>query len=432
MNSKCNLQNSSNNINTLTDHLFRHESGKMVSVLTKIFGTENLETAEDVVQQTFIDSMQVWKLKGIPDNPSAWLFRVAKNKAIDHIRRHKHAVQYDFNDNERALLTSEYTLTTTMEHLWKEEAIQDDQLRMMFACCHPDISAENQITLVLKTLCGFSTSEIAKAFLTSEDTVSKRLYRTREFFRLQKIKLEIPSDQDLIKRTGSVLNSIYLLFNEGYNSTNSEDLIRRDLIDEAILLCKLLTENKNTQLPEAFALMALMCFHSSRIASRLTPEGEIILLSRQDRSKWNHNLIAEANEYMNKAAFGEKISSYHIEAAIAFEHCIADNFDTTNWERILELYDWLCKSSHSEIAEINRAVVILKLQGASAAMTALHNLKDKNKVEDYYLYQSLLGEIYCEKNNKAKAKTHFEKAMRLTKSIKEKKLLSEKIKTLFY
>ena len=425
------MNTSPNNINKLTDHLFRHESGKMVSVLTKIFGVENLETAEDVVQQTFIDAMQVWNLKGVPDNPSAWLYRVAKNKAIDVIRKNKHSVQYDFSDSERALLKSEYTLSATMENLWKEELIKDDMLRMMFACCHPEIAPENQITLILKTLCGFSTAEIAKAFLTSDDTVSKRLYRTKEFFRKQKIKLEIPSVNELKNRTDAVLNSIYLLFNEGYNSTQSNELIREDLIAEAKLFCKLLCENSYTQQPETYALMALICFHSSRTESRLTAEGEIILLPYQDRSKWNHNLIAEGNDYMDKAAFGDSISSYHLEAAIAFEHCIADKFETTNWERILELYDWLCKLNPSEITEINRAVVILKFHGASAALTALNNLKHKYKADNYYLYQSLLGEIYALQNDKNKAKAHFEKAIKLTLSNKEKKLLHEKITTMF-
>lgn len=419
-----------NHIHKLSDHLFRHEAGKMVSVLTKIFGTENLETAEDVVQQTFMDAIGIWKLKGIPDNPSAWLFRVAKNKAIDIIRRNKHAVQYDFNDNERALLKSEYTLAVAMETLWKDEAIQDDMLRMMFACCHPDIAPESQITLVLKTLCGFSTAEIAKAFLTSEDTVSKRLYRTKEYFRERKVKLEIPSATDLKKRSNTVLNSIYLLFNEGYNSSHADALIRKDLIDEAMLLCKLLIENKNTQLPEAFALMALMCFHSSRSESRLSPEGEIILLARQDRSKWDYSLMEEGNTYMNKAAFGDMISAYHLEAAIAFEHCVAQTFETTNWKRILELYDWHLKINPSEITEINRAVVVLKLQGGAAALKALSHLNDRNKTENYYLYHSLLGEIYKEQYDLLRAKTHFEKAMELTHSEQEKKLLREKITAL--
>ncbi len=402
----------------------------MVAVLTKIFGTENLETAEDVVQDTLLQAMQVWPFKGIPDNPSAWLFRAAKNKAIDIIRRNKHAIQFDFSDNERILLTSNYSFAATMDDFWKEELVKDDVLRMMFACCHPEISEENQITLILKTLCGFSTAEVAKAFLTSEDTVSKRLYRTKEFFRRQKIKLVIPSANELKSRTEAVLKSIYLLFNEGYNSTHSEELIRKDLIDEAMRLCKLLAENAHTQQPETFALMALMCFHSSRSASRLTPEGEIILLPHQDRRKWNFQLIAEGNAYMDKAAWGDALSAYHLEAAIAFEHCAAESFDKTNWEKILEYYEWLGKISSSPITELNRAVAILQVHGASAALTALESRvfgTDKKKMETFYLYHSLLGEIYSRLNNPVEAKKRFETAIKLTQSETERKLLKEKI-----
>lgn len=402
----------------------------MVSVLTKIFGTENLETAEDVVQQTFIDALSVWKLKGIPDNPSAWLFRVAKNKAIDVIRRNKHSVQYDFNDSERALLTSEYTMMTTMDNLFKEELIKDDLLRMMFACCHPGISQENQITLILKTLCGFSTAEIAKTFLTGEDTISKRLYRTKEFFREHKIPFVIPSVDELKNRTETVVNAIYLLFNEGYNSTNTEELIRKDLIEEAMMLCKLLTENSNTQMPEVYALMALMCFHSARSNSRLTAEGEIILLPYQDRSKWNFDLIALGNDYMNKAAFGEEISSYHIEAAIAYEHCSAKSFKETNWKKILELYEWLCKISSSPIWEMNKAIAIMQVHGAGKALEALENIKDKKKLESFYIYHSLFGIIYSLLNDKVRAKKCLDMAIELTQSPTEKKMLKEKISVL--
>ena len=402
----------------------------MVSVLTKIFGTENLETAEDVVQQTFIDALSVWKLKGVPDNPSAWLFRVAKNKAIDIIRRNKHSVQYDFNDNERILLTSEYTMMTTMDNLWKEELIKDDLLRMMFACCHPGISQENQITLILKTLCGFSTAEIAKTFLMSEDTISKRLYRTKEFFREHKIPFEIPSLEELKNRTDTVINAIYLLFNEGYNSTNTEELIRKDLIEEAMMLCKLLIENPNTQLPEVYAFMALMCFHSSRSFSRLTPEGEIILLPYQDRSTWNTDLITLGNYYMNKAAFGDEISSYHIEAAIAFEHCTAKSFKETNWKRILELYEWLCKISSSPIWEMNKVIAIMQVHGAPKALEALENIKEKKKLESFYIYHSLFGEIHSRLNNPLQAKKCFELAIGLTQSPTEKKMLKDKISVL--
>ena len=294
---------------------------------------------------------------------------------------------------------------------------------MMFAFCHSEISEESQITLILKTLCGFSTAEIAKTFLTSEDTVSKRLYRAKEFFRQQKIKLEIPSEHELKNRTDAVLNSIYLLFNEGYNSTHSDKLIRKDLIDEAMLLCHLLIENKNTQLPEAFALMALMCFHSSRSDSRLTTEGEIILLPMQDRSKWNFNLITQGNEYMDKAAFGNSVSTYHLEAAIAFEHCTAESFSKTNWKRILELYEWLCKISSSPITEMNNAVAVLQVHGAKKAFKSLQNISDQKKLETFYLYHSLLGEINSRLNNSMDARRNFETAILLTQSKSEKKML---------
>ncbi|MCI0696319.1 hypothetical protein L0337_30490 [candidate division KSB1 bacterium] len=227
-----------------------------------------------------------------------------------------------------------------------------------------------------------------------------------------------------------MLKSIYLLFNEGYNSTHSEELIRKDLIDEAMRLCKLLAENAHTQQPETFALMALMCFHSSRSASRLTPEGEIILLPHQDRSKWNFQLIAEGNEYMDKAACGDSISAYHLEAAIAFEHCAAESFDKTNWEKILKYYEWLGKISSSPITELNRAVAILQVHGASAALTALESRvfgTDKKKMETFYLYHSLLGEIYSRLNNPVEAKKRFETAIKLTQSETEKKLLKEKV-----
>jgi RNA polymerase sigma factor (sigma-70 family) len=414
-------------VKQLTDHLFRNESKKMVSVLTRIFGTENLQTAEDVVQDTLLQAMQIWKLKGVPDNPSAWLFRVAKNKAIDIIRRNKHSVQFDFSDNEKILLTSEYTIAATMDNFWKEEIIKDDLLRMMFACSHPGISKENQITLMLKTLCGFSTAEIAKTFLTTQETISKRLYRTKEFFRQHKIKLVIPSVDEIKNRTDAVLNTIYLLFNEGYNSTNSEELIRKDVIEEAMTLCRLLTENAHTQQPEVYALMALMCFHSSRSDSRLTTDGEIILLPMQDRSRWVSSLIEEGNDYMNKAAFGDTVSTYHIEAAIAYEHCIAGSFEETNWKKILDYYEWLCQIAPSPINELNKVVAVMELFGAAIALEELESIKEKKKLESYYLYHSLLGEIYSRLDNLSAAKGHFEVAINLTHSETERKMLSNKI-----
>ena len=424
------MSSNSGNLNKITDHLFRHHAGKMVAVLTKIFGTQNLDVAQDVVQDTLLLALEVWIDKGIPDNPTAWLYRVAKNKAIDIIRRNKHSLQFDFSDTEELFPAQLASLLTADEDIWEEELVKDDMLRMMFACCHPGISEYTRITLILKTLCGFSTAEIAKSFLTTEDTVSKRLYRGKEFFMDNKIKLTIPSVHKLKERVDAVLNAIYLLFNGGYNSSHSEQLIRTDLMEEAMRLCQLLTENSYTQYPETFALMALMCFHTSRSAGRLTTDGEIILLPHQDRTTWDRKLIALGNEYMNRAAFGPSISKYHLEAAIAFEHCIADSFDKTDWRRILEYYDGLCKTFPSPISELNRAVVILQVSGATAALRTVESIPDKKKLESFYIYHSLLGEIYTRLHEPHKAGKYFETAISLTPSETERKVLRSKLNAL--
>lgn len=402
----------------------------MVAVLTKTFGTENLQLAEDVVQETFITAINSWTFKGIPDDPSAWLFRVAKNKAIDIIRRNRFSLQFDFSDHEKQLLASEYTLAAAMDNLWREDMVKDDMLRMMFACCHPDISGESQITLILKTLCGFSTAEIARSFLTTEDTISKRLYRTKEFFRQHKIKLSIPSVGELKTRTNAVLNSVYLLFNEGYNSTHSELLIRKDLIGEAMLLCRLLIESPHTQLPETYALMALMCFHASRSEGRLTPEGEIILLPDQDRATWDQELISTGNYYMNKAASGSVLSAYHLEAAIAYEHCAAKSFSETNWQTILQYYEWLGDIAPSPVASLNKVVVIMQVYGPGKALEALGQISDIKRLQAFYLYHSLLGEVYARLNDRARARSYFTTAMELTRSATEHKILQDKIEAL--
>lgn len=412
-------------INSLTDQLFRNEAGKMVSVLTRIFGTENLQLAEDTVQDTFISAMQVWSVKGVPDNTAAWLFRAAKNKAIDILRKNKFSTQIDFTDPERTLLQSEYTLITVIDNFWEEEAIADDVLGMMFACCHPDIAEESQVTLILKTICGFTTAEIARAFVSSEDTISKRLYRTKEFFRFNKIKPAFPEPSQLGARTNAVLKTIYLLFNEGYNSTHAEQLIRKDVINQAMHLCGLLCNNTRTQLPQVFAAMALMCFHAARINSRIDEQGEIVLLSHQDRSKWDAVMISQGNDYLNRAAFGDEISSYHIEAAIAWEHCTASSLRDTNWHQILSYYDMLAAINPSSVVLLNRLTVVYRINGVEKTLSEISASPFRKEWEKNYLYHSLMGDIYAG-SDKAVAAKFYTAAAALTKSEAEKKLLSRK------
>ena len=402
----------------------------MVSVLVNIFGSHNLQLAEDVVQDALLSALDTWKFKGVPDNPRAWLYKVARNQAIDIIRKGKHQLSFDFSDPKRKLLTSEYTLASTLDKYWQEEQVNDDFLGMMFACCHPSISEQNQMTFILKSLCGFSTREVARAFLTDQDTISKRLYRTKEFFRNSGIKPEIPPKSQLAAGTGAVLQTIYLLFNEGYNSTESDSLIRNDLISQALYLGRSLAENQKTRLPETNALMALMCLHASRSPARITEDGNIIPLAKQDRTRWDRQMIMAGNEYLNRSAVGNSVSAYHLEAAIAYEHCVAPDYQSTNWESIGKHYDSLLTLTNDPVVALNRCIVIMELQGAEKALASIRDLQHHKSIGNYYLYHAILGEIYQRLGDSNEAISAYQRATQLTLSGSEKRYLVDKISTI--
>jgi RNA polymerase sigma-70 factor (ECF subfamily) len=415
-------------IRSLVDNLFRHESGKLISVLTKTFGPKNLELAEDVVQDTLLKALEYWKFHGAPDNPSAWLFTVARNKALDVIRKEKH--KKEFAEDLNALLKSEYSTEITLNHLINENEIQDEQLRMMFVCCHPSLPEEGQVALILKTLCGFSVAEIAKAFLTSEETITKRLYRAREQFRNENIRFELPLSADLPVRLESVLTAIYLVFNEGYNSSSHDLIIREDLVEESLRLTHFLISNKMTCQPNALALMALLCFHAARLHSRVDEQKRLLTLRHQDRSKWNKDLIEQGTHFLNRACEGDVASTYHVEAAIVYEHCIAPDFASTNWTKILELYDLLLQIKPNAMVALNRAVIIAELQGPTAGLAALEKIENLEVIKNYYLLPAVRGEFHFNANNKKEALRNWELAITLTSSPTEKELLLEKINKL--
>jgi RNA polymerase sigma factor (sigma-70 family) len=412
-------------IHQTLEHLFRHESGKLVSVLTKIFGPHNLELAEDVVQDTLLTAMNRWKMSGVPDNPSAWLFTAAKNKALDLIRKQKR--HHEYAADISYLLQSEYTLSATLNELMSNPPINDDQLRMMFACCHPSLSSESQVALVLKTLCGFSITEIARAFITTNDTIEKRLYRAKLKFRQQKIAFEIPQEQELQERLENVLTAIYLLFNEGYNSTQHDQLIRKDLLEESLRLGQLLLQNAATRQPDVFALLALICFNMARSDARLDKEGNILLLEKQDRTLWDRSLIKRGFDYFDQSAIGDRLTTYHLEAAIASEHVSVSHYHATNWKNILQYYDLLYRLRPAAIVALNRSVVISELNGPAEGIKSIENIPDINELKNYYLLPAILGELYLKLNEKEKAATFFANAASLTGSEAEKKLLAEKI-----
>ena len=410
------------NINQLVDHLFRHESGKMIAVLSRLLGLQNIEIAQDLVQDTLLQAMSTWGYKSIPDNPSAWLYRVAKNKAIDFLRREKKfkevSPQYSY------LLQSEYTLASTVNNLFLENEIEDSQLRMMFACCHPSIQEESQIALTLKTLCGLSVNEISKAFLTTEETIAKRIYRAKEKIKAEKIELEVPQNDELSIRVDTVLKSLYLLFNEGYKSSHPDKLIREDLCEEAMRLCFLLTQHSLTALPRVKALLALMCFQASRFDARLDDKNNIILLKYQDRIKWNRSLMSKGFELMEESTEPFEVSAYHLEAAIASQHAAARSFEQTNWKSIYHLYEMLYQLQPNPIVAMNKAIAS---SYAISKQNALKELQQIKGLEDHHLYYVSIGEMYFDLENKPEAKKFFEKALELTSSGYEQQLLITRI-----
>ncbi len=412
---------SETHINQLADHLFRHESGKMTAVLSRIVGLQNLETAEDIVQDTLLQAMHSWR-EAIPENPSAWLYKVARNKAIDHIRRQK-----KFNEISPRyvyLLQSGNNSSNEVNQLFLENEIQDSQLRMMFACCHPAIPEESQIAITLKTLCGLSNGEIAKAFLTNEETISKRIYRAKEKIRTEKIELDVPAGDELVKRLDAVLRSLYLLFNEGYNSSHPEHLIREALCEEAIRLCHMLTIQSFTNYPRVKALLSLMCFQSSRLTARLDDKGNIIVLKYQDRSKWYRPLIQRGFDYLDGAAEPYEVSPYHLEAAIASLHAASPSFEATDWKTIHHLYELLYKVQPIPIVAMNKAIASAYSISKQKALEELQQIKG---LEQHHIYYASIGEMYLEMEEKMVAKTYFEKAYSLTASQSEQQLLQKKI-----
>jgi len=281
------------------DHLFRHESGKMVSVLSRLLGLQHMDIAQDIVQDTLLQAMTTWAYGNLPENPSAWLYRVARNRAIDHLRRERKFKE--ISPRYHYLMQSGQELSPAIDQLFLDFEIRDSQLRMIFVCCHPSIATESQVALSLKTLCGLSVSEIAKAFLTSEETIAKRIYRAREKIRAEELQLDHPPANELKQRLDAVLQSLYLLFNEGYNSSHPDRLIREELCEEAMRLTYLLTLQEKTNTGETKALLALMCFQASRLQARLDDRGAIVLLMHQDRSKWYRPLMDKGFAYLEAA-----------------------------------------------------------------------------------------------------------------------------------
>ena len=396
-----------------------------MAVLTKLFGPQNLQLAEDVVQDTLLNAFNNWKINGLPQNPSAWLFTSARNKAIDVLRQQKR--KDAFSKSMAPLLQSEYTLVPTVQDTINTNTIDDDQLRMMFVCCHPALSTEAQVSLILRTLCGFSVTEIAKAFVASYDTIEKRLSRARQSFREHNVQFALPAAAELDNRLDNVLLAIYLLFNEGYNSTEHEDLIRKDLMQESMQLCELVLRSRFIDHSKTHALLSLICFTASRNEARLDAYGDIMILKKQDRGRWNRALIEKGIFHLEASAEGESVSKYQLEAGIAYEHARAASYQQTSWKNILQCYDILIKLYPSPVIELNRAIVISELYGAAEAIKVIGAIAQVASLKKYYLLPATLGELHAQLQQYQLADAYFAEAMGLTRSPAEKKLLQQKM-----
>lgn len=389
----------------------------MVSYLSKLFGLTQLNLAEDIVQDTLCQALQVWPVHGYPDNPSAWLMRVAKHRAIDALRHARHL--REATPELTALLEEQ---RTEVDELALDREIQDDQLRMMFSCCHPALSLESQVTLMLKTLCGFSVAEIASALLVSEDSVEKRLARARKALRESK-RLVSLSATDVGGRLEAVYQAVYLLFNEGYHGSQSENTIRDELCYEALRLAMLLTLHPSSARPKTFALLALFCFHASRLAGRVDADGCLLQLATQDRTKWDAELIAEGMRYLSRAAAEEEVSEFLLEAAIASLHSQAGSYEETDWSRIKDLYDLLYRMTGSPIVALNRAIAIGKLDGAARGLVELRELEHRDRLRSYPFFFAALGEFELALGQLEAAQLSFERAVALARNPAEDRFL---------
>lgn len=407
------------NTEKLIPHLFRTESRKIGAVLNRHFGINHMEIAEDIVSDTFLSALETWPYKGIPENPKAWLYAVAKNKTKNYILK---TSNFENNIAHQIFQLSEISTEIDLS----ERNISDSQLQMLFAICHPSISEESQIALALKILCGFGIDEIASAFLTNKETINKRLFRAKEKLKSEKIKIEFPSENKVLERIDTVLLTLYLLFNEGYYSENQDTVIRKDLCFESIRLLELLIENYAHKIPKIYALYALMCFHSSRFDARKDQNNQTVLYQNQDENLWDKALIEKGIFHLHLASKGETASKYHIEASIAYWMTIKQD-SKEKWEQVLKLYNLLLFQEYSPIAALNRTFALSKVYGNEIAIAEAEKLK----LESNPFYFSILAELYLT-IDLLKAKQNLEKALSLSNSNHEKEILHKKIAALSF
>src|SRR5438093_1562281 len=411
-------------VSQVVEHLFRHEAGKMVATLTRIFGVEHLTLAEDVVQEALARALQTWPFYGVPKNPAAWIMRASRNLALDVVRRQK-----VFRDKEGEIIRlMEGQSPAPDVAVFPDQELADDRLRMVFVCCHPLVPAEAQVALALNTLCGFSVAEIARAFLATEAAMAERFTRAKQKIREARIPFEIPEGKELVRRLDGVLQSLYLLFNEGYKASSGEKLVREEICHEAIRLTGLLAEHPAGNQPRTHALLALMLLNAARIPTRVDGAGNLLLLKEQDRTRWDQPMIARGMFHFAQSAAGEEITEYHLQAGIAACHCAAKDYDSTDWQQILSLYDGLVEFDDSPVIALNRAIVVADIHGPRAGLDAIAAIQGREKLDSYYLLYAVLGEFEAQLNDPLAAAGYFRRSLQLAETRSEQLFLSKRFR----
>ena len=397
----------------------------MVATLTRIFGFHNLALAEDVVQDAFCRALEVWKFRGLPENPSAWLMATAKNRALDVLRRERTA--RTFAPELGRLFESEWTLAPTVEELFAAHAIRDDLLRMMFSCCHPRLPEEAQVALMLHILCGFSVSEVASAFVSTDAAIEKRITRAKKVLATSKKLFDVAAAPEFSARLPAVQRALYLLFNEGYHGASPESAVRAELCQEAMRLSAVLLEHPLGKTPATYALAALMCFDAARLPARVNSSGDLRSLFDQDRSRWNENLVAEGQRLLDLSASGPELTEYHVEAAIAWVHASAHRAEDTDWAMIVSLYDKLMAIRPSPVVALNRAIAVAQHQGPERGLEEIRAITNSERLASYPFYHAALGEFELRSRKHEIARGHFRTALALARNPTERQFFEQRI-----
>ncbi len=406
------------------DNLFRRESGRLVAALTRLFGVHNLALAEDVAQDTLFAAFELWKVEGVPEHYAAWLTTAARNRALDVLRREGTARKYA--PELGRMLESGSMGAPAVDELFEPHLLRDDQLRMMFSCCHPLLPEEAQVALILRILCGFSVGEIASAFLASEAATEKRIARAKKVLAESKTLFDLQAT-DLSKRLSAVQRALYLLFSEGYHGACADGAVRTQLCHEAMHLASLLVGDARTATPATHALLALMCIDAARLPERTDAAGNLKTLFEQDRSRWDVSLVAEGLRYLARSATGTEMSEYHVESAIAALYAAAPNAAETRWADIVSLYDVLMTIRPSPVVALNRAIAVAQHQGPAQGLKEARAIQGSDRLAAYPFYAAALGELELRCGRRVEARDHFREAARLARSLMERRFLEHRV-----